>query len=256
MEVLSLGQINNTNTIYYNIKNLLQTNIDLVKPLIDEITTMSENNRNELFPNFNTMKKHSLLAERDGGFKTIMDIIHYNLKLSSYDDYNYYLQNDSNIHHYLHNICQYDNISRNKEYLISSYHSVGDKIQSVHNFPGAGSYELIGMTLLNNGHSISFVKTGKSDSSWSGIDSNRNANDDNYKLEDIIYKNDNLLQNQLQLKNGTDTRLTDEIRRNKNYYNDNTNNTYLAKVYKRYGYKPGFLLWKKVTLKSAQSKDY
>ena len=197
--------------------------------------------------------KKSLLANNDGGFQTINNILHHKLKLSSFDDNDGYINHDY-IQHLI-NWTSNNTSNSNKEYLIT--HS--KYIKSVQYLPSAGLYELIGMTLLNSEHAISFVKTGKSDSSWSGIDSNRNANDDNYKLEDIIYKNYNSLQNQLPLLKGDEPQilkndpekqykynLENENRRNKNYYNDNTDNTFLAKVYKHYGYKPLFLLWKKV----------
>ncbi len=55
------------------------------------------------------------------------------------------------------------------------------------------AYELIGMQLSNAEHAVCFAKKGKADNSWCGIDSNRNANDNNYKLEDIIYKDNTYL---------------------------------------------------------------
>ena len=48
-------------------------------------------------------------------------------------------------------------------------------------------YELISILLGNSGHAICFVKNGKSDFSWSGIDSSLGYNDDNYTLDDIVY---------------------------------------------------------------------
>lgn len=48
-------------------------------------------------------------------------------------------------------------------------------------------YEPISILLSNGGHSVCFSKTGKSDKSWSGIDSSLGYNDDNYSLDDIIY---------------------------------------------------------------------
>ena len=48
-------------------------------------------------------------------------------------------------------------------------------------------YELIGAILSNDKHAVTFAKKGSADNSWCGIDSNRNANDNNYKLDDILY---------------------------------------------------------------------
>ena len=74
-------------------------------------------------------------------------------------------------------------------------------------------YELSGMLLNNIGHVICFVKTSKSDFSWSGIDSSLYYNDDGYTLDDIIY-NDTLVE-----KNSNGKILKDK-------------NTYLAKLYR------------------------
>lgn len=74
------------------------------------------------------------------------------------------------------------------------------------------AYELISILLSNRGHVVCFAKTGKSDSSWSGIDSSLGYNDDNYTLDDIVYDNN----------------LVDECI-NGQVLNDK--NTYLSKMY-------------------------
>lgn len=191
-------------------------------------------------------------------FKELNDIRNISrLKSLTFDTYKplikrLYLPRDN-----IHNIDKLD--KNNTEYLIIPI--CGANIHDIVNYKYINSkqeiYELVGLYLANCEHAVSFVKTGKSDSSWSGIDSNRNANDDNYKLEDAVYYNTNESFRNKQTEkyidyfnnNGIeDDNFIANIVQNLEFISDNSNNKYLAKVYKNYGYTPDFLLYKKISL--------
>ena len=130
------------------------------------------------------------------------------------------------------------NIINNKKYVILPY-----SISGCRKFIENGSdkvYELIGIGLGNKDHAVCFVKTGKSDSSWSGIDSNRNANDDKYKLEDIIDDSNSESNN-----NYDRLKIIENNLKNKN--------NYLAKIYynenglERYNIAMSLTLYKKLS---------
>ena len=176
-----------------------------------------------------------------------------NIKLSSFSDYNGYFsesnQNTSKIP-YIKSSNEKDNYS-NKPYLILK--SSGLELNTVitnykyinvnNNAKNLTTYELIGIQLDNNEHGICFVKTGKSDSSWSSIDSNRNANDDGYTLDDIIYKlgNENTY-----LAKVYDDRV--EKRTTKKFHDKLRGFTerYLQQTVGYFKYKPKLLLYKRV----------
>ena len=109
-------------------------------------------------------------------------------KLSSFTPDGHYLTVVNVMTKLIMSLYEYKNVFNSNQYVfMTGSYSKNMFITKYNSNNQLEIYELIGIVLSNQDHAVCFVKTGKSDSSWSGIDSNREANDNGYILEDIMY---------------------------------------------------------------------
>ena len=108
-------------------------------------------------------------------------------KLSSFTPSGNYLTEANAFTQLIMNEYDYKNVFNSNQYVfMPQNYSKNMFITKYNSNNQLEIYELIGIQMSNKEHAVCFVKTGKSDVSWSGIDSNREANDNNYALDDII----------------------------------------------------------------------